>query len=150
MAKNSHVPNDAHAVLNEPSAAASVYSDTTSTLYASSVLEDTDSTLYASSIFSASTLNDNDDTSTLVGGGSHKQLSRDDLQQMRIVVAGIGAPKTSNKVVHHCLLSVRTLLRKDYQDLINDRFIEKFRILKSYADLLSFDTSVRFTSLYSM
>ncbi|KAI7872626.1 uncharacterized protein EV154DRAFT_529125 [Mucor mucedo] len=111
--------------------ASSIYSDDGSTLYASSIIDDdTASTLYASSVYSTR-LNDK------------PSLSVDDLQQLRIVVVGLAAPKLSKAVVHHCLLSVRTLLPKTNQDLKNNQFIEQFRILKNYADLTNLDASLR-------
>lgn len=114
------------------------FDDTASTLYAaSSLYSDNASTLYE---------NDDDDTLTLVGENkpSSKQLSEEDLQHMRIVVVGLGITKigSSNKVIYLCLLSVRTLIRKSNQDLINDRFVERFRIMKKYSELVEFDSSV--------
>lgn len=125
MTKESRTTHDE----NNSCYASSVYSDDGSTLYASSIVDnDTASTLYASSVYSMEI--------------SNKPLSIEDLQQLRIVVVGLAAPKISKAVVHQSLLSVRTLLSN--QDLKNIHpFVEQFRIIKSYVDLTNLDASVK-------
>ncbi|KAI7888532.1 uncharacterized protein EV154DRAFT_553754 [Mucor mucedo] len=69
---------------------------------------------------------------------------RNHAEQLRIVVMGLAAPKSSQAVVfHHCLLTIRTLLPKTNQNLKNNQFIEHFCILKSYADLTNLDASTK-------
>lgn len=124
--------------------------DTASTLYdGASVLDD--NTLYDGASIrtgTASTLYD-DDTSTLIGGNMKKSKSKvnhiteEDLPNLRVRVQGLNLKNRGGKEVVYITLSVRQLLRRDYQDIINDRDRELWQIEKTYTDFLKLDTYVR-------
>lgn len=123
--------------------------ETASTVYdGASVLDD--NTLYDGASVrtgTASTLYD-DDTSTLVGDNKKSKsklnyITEEDLPNMRVRVQGLNIKNRGSKEVIYITLSVRRLLRRNYEDVINNRCRELWQIEKNYDDFSELDTILR-------